>query len=196
MKILRLVSLLFCVSLMAISSYSQANGRPAIGPKIGYNFSRVNLDNSSVVNGFIVGVGADFWLNAYSAFTAEILYSREGYEVPTTIIDYTYLQMPLLYNTVWGRTQDLFQPKLYLGFSPGFLLKAKINDVDFKDQNKNSVLNLVGGLGSIINLSDRIWMHVDARAYLGLTNIELNTTNQTLTKNRTFQISMGLAYGL
>lgn len=196
MKILRLISLLFCASLIAASSYSQANGRLALGPKIGYNFSRVNLDNSSVVNGLATGVGADFWLNAYSAFTAEILYSREGYEVPTTIIDYTYLQIPLLYNTVWGRTQDLFQPKLYLGFSPGFLLKAKINDVDFKDQNKNSVLNLIGGLGSIINLTDRIWMHVDARAYLGLTNIELNTMNQTLTKNRTFQISMGLAYGL
>jgi hypothetical protein len=196
MDTFRTIILPLCCSLLPFLVHSQQKGRLALGPKVGYNLSRINLEDCDAVSGVTAGVSADFWLNRYSVLTLDFLYSEEGYEVPTAVIDYTYLQIPMMYQVVFGRSQDLLQPKLSLGFSPGFLLKARINGSDFTDQNRNEVFNVVGGAGAVINITQRIWFHADVRAYLGLSGIEINHSGPEPYKNRTLQASLGLIYGL
>lgn len=183
------------ILLIAGSSANAQVRRLAVGVKGGYNFSWVNLSNAEAVKGLAFGITSEYWLNSYSAISVDILYSEEGYEVPTTVIDYTYFQVPILYNTILGSATNLFRPKLGLGFSPGFLSKAEINGVDFKDQNSSTVLNLVGGVGSIVNLSSGVGLVVEARAYVGLTSPELNSNPDPI-KNRTFQVNLGVVFGL
>lgn len=170
--------------------------RLALGAKVGYNISQVNLDNINSVNGPAFGITTEYWLNPYSSISLDVIHSAEGYEVPTAVVDYSYLQIPILYNTIFGNRTSVFQPKLNLGLSPGFLLKAEINGVDFKEQNNATVLNLVGGVGSIINISERIGIHVEVRAFVGLTSPELNNSGADPVKNRTLQIAMAGVYGL
>ncbi|MBK8505378.1 MAG: outer membrane beta-barrel protein [Saprospiraceae bacterium] len=176
--------------------YGQIKGRLAIGPKAGYNFSKVNLDNATTVEGLALGLTAEYWLNSYSALSLDVLHSQEGYEVSTATVDFSYLQLPILYNTVFGSVNDLFQPKLGLGFSPGLLLKAEINGVDFKAQHKSAVLNLVGGLGSIVNLNKRFWLNTEIRGIAGITGNELNGTSSDPVKNRTLQVILSMVYVL
>ena len=170
--------------------------RLALGAKAGYNISQVNIDRVSSVTGIAAGVTLEYWINAYSSLSIDLLHSQEGYEVPTAVIDYSYLQIPILYNTIFGNGANLFQPKLNLGFSPGFLLKAEINGVDFKDQNNSGVVNLVGGVGSIINVSERIGIHLEIRGFLGLSSPDLNSSTSAPVKNRTLQFGIGAVYGL
>lgn len=180
--------------LTGLSSSAQVR-RFAIGAKAGTNFSWVNLSNADAVNGLTASVTSEYWLNSYSALSVDLSFSQEGYEVPTTVIDYTYLQIPVIYNTILGSATNLFRPKLGLGFSPGFLIQAEINGVDFKDQNSSTVLNLVGGAGSIVNLSAGLGLILEARAFIGLTSPELNSSPDPI-RNRTFQINLGVIYGL
>ena len=74
----------------------------------------------TTVKGLALGLTAEYWLNSYSALSLDVLHSQEGYEVATATIDFSYLQLPLLFNTAFGTGNDLFQPKLSLGLSPGY----------------------------------------------------------------------------
>lgn len=169
--------------------------RLAVGVKGGANFSRVNLDNAKAVNGSVFGITTEYWLNEYSALSLDVLYSEEGYKVPTTTIDYTYIQIPVMYNTFLGSGGEVIQPKFGLGFSPGFLIAAEANGVDFKEQNNSTILNFVGGVGTLLNVGDRFGIHLEARGYLGLTSPDSNAGTDQI-KNRTLQVNLGLVFGL
>ncbi|MCB0686470.1 MAG: PorT family protein [Saprospiraceae bacterium] len=169
--------------------------RLAVGVKGGTNFSRVNLDNAKSVRGAVAGITSEYWLNEYSALSLDILYAEEGYQVPTTTVEYSYVQIPLMYHTFLGNGSDLIQPKFGLGFSPGFLLKAEANGVDFKDQNTATILNFVGGVGLVLHVGERLGIHLEARGFLGLTSPDSNSNPDPI-KNRTLQLNLGVAFGL
>ncbi len=175
---------------------AQVPGRIMLGMRSGLNISNVNIQATNTVQGLVAGITSTYGVGEFSGITLEALYSREGYENSTSVVDYDYLQLPLYYNTFIGNSLVNFRPKIYLGVSPGFLLSAKINDVDFKDQNMSVVFNFLGGLGFNYRLADRLWLETDIRAFLGLSEIEINGTRTDPLKNRTLQLSLALSYGL
>jgi hypothetical protein len=196
MKIIRTIIFLCICTICFQHGYSQLKGRLTVGPRVGVNFANVNLEEAQSVRGSIIGLSSNVLLGKFSVLTLEALYSKEGYELPTSLIDYRYLQIPLLYNTFFGLPGDPFRPKIYAGFSPGLLLRAEVNGVDFKDQHESVVLNLVGGLGFQYLLTQRLWIHLDARAVLGLTPIELSSIRAVDFRNKNFQLSLGVLYGI
>ena len=196
MKELRSLFLLIGLLTQVLILQAQSKGRLSLGPKLGYNLSNVNLTEAKVLTGLAWGLSTDYWLNGASTISIDIMKSEEGYKLPLATAEYSYLQIPVMYQTFFGIASELFQPKLELGFSPAFLLKAKVNGVDFKDQQSKAALNLVGGIGTLVNLSRRIYLDIDMRAFLGLTGIELRGTNPEPIKNRTLQLSLGLKYGI
>ncbi|NND31953.1 MAG: outer membrane beta-barrel protein [Saprospiraceae bacterium] len=191
-----LISVILVLFLLPGLSSAQSKGRLCIGPKLGYNLARVNLSQSSVLHDMAVGLSVDYWLNGVSTISLDIIKSDEGYKVPLATIEYSYLQIPVTYQTFFGLASELFQPKFYLGFSPGLLSKAEVNGVDFKDQHTKAALNLIGGFGTLINLTPRLYLDIDMRGFLGLTGIELQNSNPEPLKNRTMQFSAAIRYGI
>ena len=59
------------------------------------------------------------------------------------------------------------------------------------------ILNVTGGLGFNYRIGDRIWLNTDARAFYGVNDIRHeDVATGDPVKPRTYQFSLGLAYGL
>jgi outer membrane protein W len=187
---------IFFLGLCLYASWQMANAqienRLSIGPRAGANFSNINSDNSKNHTGLLAGITSTYSFNEKSGLTVDLLYSGEGYKSGNLDVALNYLKIPILYNMFFGQLGEAFRPKIYVGVAPGFLLSANANDNDIKDQYKSVVFDLVGGLGFNYRLADRIWLNVDLRAFLGLSAVGESGD----AKNRTFQPSLGIAYGL
>ncbi len=185
------IFLLGCCSTLQ----AQFKDRLSLGPRAGINISNINQSQAKAIIGLNAGITATYSINQSSGITLDVLYSEEGYELPTTVVDYTYLQFPLMYNTFFGLLGQPFRPKIYAGLAPALLLSAKANQMDFKDQNEMWAINFVGGLGFNYRLVSRLWLNADARLLLGLTDIEVNPSSADPFRNKTFHLSLGIAYG-
>ena len=168
----------------------------SIGPRVGLNFSSIsNIDNSESLTGLAFGLTSTYSISESSGLTVDLLASTEGYNVGNNEQKLTYLHIPIYFNVFFGDLGEKFRPKVYVGFVPGFLLGAKLNDNDNKDAFNGFNLGLSGGLGFNTRVASRIWLNADLRAYLGLadvTEFEFGDKNSI----STIQPSIGLAYGL
>ena len=188
----RFIFLVLLSSFAYAGIHAQLENRFSIGPRIGANFSDVNSDNSKTLTGLTAGITSTYSINEKSGITIDLLYSGEGYKAGNFDVVLDYLKIPVLYNNFFGKLGEAFRPKAYLGFAPGFLLTAKSNDIDIKNQNQSTSFDLVGGLGFNHRLGSRTWLNADLRGFLGLTSLKKNGD----VKNRTIQASLGIAYGL
>ena len=57
----------------------------------------------------------------------------------------------------------------------------------------STVVDLVGGLGFNYRLVSRVWLNVDLRSFVGISDM---TKSSTKINNRTIQLSVGVAYGI
>lgn len=181
--------LIFSINYPAL--YGQVENRFSIGPRVGINIANINNANSNSVTDLTAGITSTYSINEKSGITVDALYSKEGYQTGSTY-NLEYLRVPILYNVFFGKLGDSFRPKIYVGLAPGFLLSAKQNKSDISPQYKSAIVDLAGGLGFNYRLANRVWLNADVRAYLGVGSI---TTSGDL-KNRTAQLSIGIAYGL
>ncbi|NND05027.1 MAG: outer membrane beta-barrel protein [Saprospiraceae bacterium] len=185
---------LFMLIWTNVSLLAQQKGRLSLGPRLGVNLSNVNLEEADRVSGLAGGIQATYLLGPASALSIEAIYAEEGYEVSTSTISYRYMQFPIMYNSLFGLPIQAFRPKLAAGLAPSFLLDAKVNDVDFTDQNKSFVLNFIGGVGFDYRIISRVSLIGDARILIGLSDIEINPSASNALRNRTYQFSLGVLY--
>lgn len=185
------------VCLVSILSTFQLNAqdRFSIGPRVGLNLSSVsNIDGAKSRTGLAVGLTSTYSISEATGLTTDLLVSHEGYELGDVDSKVTYLQIPILFNVFFGELGNKFRPKVYAGVVPGFLLGAKINDVDRKDDFNSFNLGVAGGAGFNTRVANRIWLNADLRAYLGLSDVDAAGGDKHAISN--IQPSIGLAYGL
>jgi len=168
----------------------------SIGPRVGVNFSNVsNVTDSKSLTGLALGLTSTYSINETSGLTVDLLYSNEGYAVNDNKYKIAYLQIPIYYDLFFGKLGDTFRPKVYAGVQPGFLLNAKYNDTEADKSSLNSVnFALTGGAGFNYKVASRIWLNLDLRAFLGLSDVSKVLAEKQA--NNTIQLSLGLAYGL
>ncbi len=187
---------LIIVCLMSLFGFTQVIGQDnfSFGPRVGLNFSNVsNLENSESLTGFVIGLTTTYSISESTGLTVDILGSHEGFTSGTDR-KLTYLQIPILFDVFFGELGSAFRPKVYAGVTPGFLLGAKTNDIDVKDDYNGFNLAVTGGLGFNARVASRIWLNADLRANLGLTDISDAIGNKNAIS--TIQPSIGLCYGL
>lgn len=188
--ILVLLSSLFTVYQL------NAQDKFSIGPRVGVNFSNVsNVNNSESLTGLALGLTSTYSINESSGITVDLLYSGEGYKDGNNEIKLSYLQIPIYFDLFFGELGSAFRPKVYAGFAPGFLLHAKENGTDKKDDYNSVNFALSGGLGFNYRVASRIWLNADLRAFLGLNEIRDVQVGDKRSINN-IQFSLGLAYGL
>ncbi len=186
--------LLVCLILMAgtVIVHAQLENRFSIGPRVGINFTNHTGSQSSTTQNLVLGITSTYSINEKSGITIDGLYSKRGFDLGSTTKLASYLEVPILYTSFFGSLGESFRPKIYAGFAPSFLLSAKTNNNDISNQFNSTTLDVIGGIGFNYRLASRVWLNADLRAILGLMEVEKNTNY----KNRTIQLSAGIAYGL
>ena len=185
------------IAFCGLSLSAQSNDNFSLGPKIGINFANVNSENTDVNTGLVFGLTSTYSLNEMSGIGVDLLYSQQGFKSGNSEVDLNYVKVPVLYKFFFNKLGDAFRPRLELGFSPGFLMSAKTNNVDVKPTYNSFDIGAMGGLGFNYRVGSRLWLNVDLRADLGLTNLSnTNVLGLSDLKNRTVGFNIGLAYGI
>jgi outer membrane protein W len=181
------------------ATYAQVKDQISIGPRVGVNFSNVsNVDNSESVTGLLLGLTSTYSISERSGITLDILYSSEGYKLGSDELKIHNLQIPIYFDVFFGELGSAFRPKVYVGVVTGFFLDAKFNDNESsKDLYNGFLFGASGGLGFNYRMASRIWLNTDLRANIGLIDIRDQVLDgDDLLADRTFSLSVGLAYGL
>ena len=188
------------IAFCGLSLSAQSNDNFSLGPKIGINFANVNNEFTDINPGLVFGLTSTYSLNETSGIGVDLLYSQQGFKaqnVSNSYVNLNYLKVPILYKFFFNKLGDAFRPRLELGFSPGFLMSAKTNNVDVKPTYNSFDIGAMGGLGFNYRVGSRLWLNVDLRADLGLTNLSnTNVLGVNDLKNRTVGFNIGLAYGI
>ncbi len=191
--------ILALLSIFTIFYQLNAQDDFSIGPRVGVNLSNVsNVDNSKTLAGLAIGLTSTYSINETSGLTLDLLYSKEGYTVDPNDVKFSYLRIPIYYDLFFGKLGEAIRPKIYVGFAPGFLLDAKVNDeVADKSQFSSVDFPFSGGFGVNVRVSNRIWLNSDLRGFLSLNDVRAKSYQAGDAKhNNNIQLSVGLAYGL
>ena len=120
--------LLSIAALFTVATYASAQETGfGFGPKVGINLSNQTLLDGDYKTGLTAGVFADYRFSNLFALSADVLYSRQGTKGEGVKVKTDNLNIPILANFYLVKGLAV-----KAGIQPGFLLKAKNNDVDVK----------------------------------------------------------------
>lgn len=195
----KLVILAILVSILAIPSAAQT--KMEVGFKGGANLANWTGDITGNDMYFAFGGGgfARFNLsNGQITIQPEALFMMKGIGIEGTGVNWklTYIDIPLLikYNVP---TKGSFAPNLFVGPYGGFLISAKLLDVDVKDAHKSFDYGLVFGGGFDIAGAGNGKFTFDARYALGLANIfDIPDDVEGSVKNGVISLMVGYAFGV
>lgn len=199
MKTTKIVFALLMTLFAFIQLNAQGNDRISIGPRGGVNISNVtNVEESQAVTGLVLGLTSTYSFNERTGLTLDVLYSVEGYKAPFEEYKLRYLQVPVYFDFFFGQLGNRFRPKVYAGVSPAFFLGGTLNELDINQPYYSDIIfHVTGGIGFNYRISNRIWLNSDARAFIGLNDIrQVDVATGDAVNPRTYQFSLGLAYGL
>ena len=155
--------LLSIAALFTVATYASAQETGfGFGPKVGINLSNQTLLDGDYKTGLTAGVFADYRFSNLFALSADVLYSRQGTKGEGVKVKTDNLNIPILANFYLVKGLAV-----KAGIQPGFLLKAKNNDVDVKAAYKKADVAVPVGVSYLFNCG----LILDARYNIGLTSL-------------------------
>jgi len=192
---------LFVVAILLVTSLSKAQNL-SFGPMAGVNFSNLSSTNNttSTKTGLTAGAFFNYSSKNWFGVGVQVLYNEMGAKLKnsTASINLNYLQVPVLFTYYFpgDNTAGSFRPKLFAGPHVDFLLSAKNqdgNDLNPDGRYYSSAdFGVTLGGGFNYALSDQIWLNVDARYGVGLTDATKSTTTNSM--NRSFGVNVGVSF--
>ena len=193
------------IAVMAITTMTASaqktlrdNGSFTLQPKVGLAIGTFSGDYTKVADedpksryGVIAGLEGEYYINDWLSAAAGISYAQQGWKFEGTGIDQTtkldYLNVPLTANFYVSRGFAL-----KTGVQFGFLMSAKQNSTDVKDDCKK--LNVSVPIGLSYEFSNIV---VDARYNISVTkaNKYTNAFDDT-SRSDLLQITLGYKFGL
>ena len=193
MKKIMMMLLMATVALTASAQNTlRDNGVFTLQPKVGLalgNFSGDYVkplgsnDDPKMRVGFIAGVEGEYYINDWFSAALGDNYAQQGWKEESNALKLDYLNVPL--------TADFYvAPGLALktGVQFGFLMNAKAEDVDIKDDCEK--MNISIPLGISYEISNFI---LDIRYNLGLTKVNKTTGSHNM-KQRSDLIQFTIGY--
>lgn len=162
-----------------------ANAQMIITPQVGVNMSTLTdlSDDAKMKVGLVAGANLECPVADAFSVSAGLLYSMQGYKYDghgsSYNVNMDYLNIPVLaqYQVIPGL-------KIKAGIQPGFLMSAKADGNDFKDDCKSFDLSVP--LGASYEISDFV---IDARYNLGCT--KTNKDGDKSYKNSVIMLTVG-----
>lgn len=198
------LNLIVLISIfVALQSVSLSAQNWSLGPIAGLNITKISGDGNDDLKykpGFVGGVVINYSNVSHMGISANILFSQYGAENEgrDSKLTLNYLQLPIYGVYYFGAQADHFRPKIYAGPYVSFLMSAKDgNDVDVNPDDaffNNIDGGLVGGLGFNYRLVRGIWLNMDVRYTVGLSDID--KTELTKSYNQGAGIMLGVAFAL
>jgi len=177
------------VAAMAVFGFTTATAQDVeFGAKLGLNFASVTGDKTSdlgPVTSFNYGLMAEVPLSEKFSFQSEVLYSGQGFAFDSdesSLVQLDYLTIPLMGK--YYLTKGL---SLEAGPQIGFLVSAKQDDVNLKDNYKGLDLGVNLGLGYKFDNG----LNFSARYNLGLSDVNDVDSVSDKYKNGVMQVSIG-----
>jgi hypothetical protein len=170
---------IICLSMLfsAIAMYAQnrEKGTIEVTPIIGFSsanyYSNESLSNSAV-SSFDFGVNGDYYFNDRWSLRSGLLFQTMGSQYINFEDKLEYFTLPINANWHFGSTR-----KWNLNFGPslGFLMSAKANGIDVKDEANSFQLGLSYGIGYKIEVSQKFSILIDFQGITGLTEVIKDT---------------------
>lgn len=178
---------LLLITAMAVFGFTHVHAQEFhLGAKVGINFSDVYGEHvgdlepiTSIINFGVVG---ELALTEKFSFQPELMYSIQGYSVEDDIVSLNYLNLPLM-----GKYYLTKGFSLEAGPQIGFLLSAKREDINVKDNFKAVDFGVNFGLGYKLNNG----LNFGVRYNLGLSNINNIQGSSSTLRNGVVQASIG-----
>lgn len=190
--------IILTTSILSIACLTMNAQTLSIGPMIGANSSSISVsnanDNNKRLTGLSAGVFANYSVNEKIGINIKALFSQMGVADSDSdqSLRLNYVQIPLTGVYFFGQTGDKFRPKVFLGPYVGFLMSAKVDDVDVKSYYKSIDFGGQVGLGFNYSLKSRTWLNVDAGYAAGFSNII--DSNNGDGKNNAISVNVGLSF--
>ena len=171
------------------------NGTFTLQPKVGIGIGALSgewktnsgVDNKSRI-GFVAGVEGEYYANTWLGIALGVNYAQQGWKMEGNGLKETYkldyLNVPLTGNFYVAKGLAL-----KTGLQFGFLMSAKVEDVDVK--NSCEKLNLSIPIGISYEISDFV---LDLRYNLGLTKTNKDDGNKL--RSDLLQITLGYKFAL
>lgn len=190
------LSLLVCVSSVFAQTATGITGK---GVKVGLNMAKATGgdvgDGAKTYMGFAVGGYITYAFSDMFAVQPELQYTMKGtkYDVggTTSKVKLSYIEIPILAKILLSGGEKI-KPSFYIGPGIGFLMSAKAEDVDIKDNMKSTDLGLIGGVGADY-LMGAHKITFDLRYEAGLTKLD-DTAAKADIKNSAFSILVGFGF--
>lgn len=178
--------------LLAVCVFTGANAQSPnvqFGIKGGLNFANVNVEDADDdafdnLTSFHLGALAHIHMTDRFALQPELFYSGQGAKDGDDKLKLGYLNLPVLGQVMFGEGF-----RLQTGPQVGYLMSAKNNDDDIKDEFNKIDFSWVFGAGYLTSMG----IGIDARYNLGLSNI--NETDAIKVKNRVFSVGLFYQFG-
>ena len=192
MKKLMMIAVMAIVAMTASAQNTlRDNGAFTLQPKVGLGLGSFSGEYVKVAGesdpktrvGFLVGVEGEYYINSWFSAALGLNYAQQGWKVDDVAAKLDYLNVPL--------TADFYvAPGLALktGVQFGFLMNAKAEDVDIKDDCEK--MNISIPLGISYEISNFI---LDIRYNLGLTKVNKTTGSHNM-KQRSDLIQFTIGY--
>jgi len=183
--------------IMAFAASASAQGM-MFGLKGGLNIAKMSGDDvpdeATWLYGGAGGVYFGYAFNDMFAIQPEVLFMMKGMNIDVLDesfkVKLNYIDVPVLLK-VSIPTEGSFKPSIFAGPYFGFLMSAKIDDEDIKDQVKSMDYGLVFGAGMNYMLAeDKGFISLDARYGMGLTTVDDTDAEDDL-KNMGITIMIG-----
>ncbi|XMO86254.1 porin family protein [Algibacter sp. AS12] len=181
---------LLLIALVAAFGFSHVNAQDIqFGAKLGINFANINGDNTSALDPITslvnFGVVAEMPINEKFAFQPELMYSIQGFSVGDDVVALNYLNLPLM-----GKYYISKGFSVEAGPQIGFLLSAKNEDIDVKDNFKTVDFGANLGIGYKLDSG----LNFGARYNLGLSNINDVEGSSDSFRNGVIQVTVGYMF--
>lgn len=193
--------LLISPAVFSQDAPAETNKTFSIGPSVGFGHTGIrNTVGTDIFKpSWRAGIILNYSSRNHVGFAADVLWSLEGSKVQDNgfeaDLSMHYIRVPLKFAYYFGDFEDDFRPKITVGPSMGFLLKADgyvegLESVDVTDNYEKFDIGVAASIGFNWKLATNIWLNTDFNYYTAFTSV-LNSQY-----NSNFGLQLGVAFGL
>jgi hypothetical protein len=189
------------VMILALTASASAQSTNTLGLKAGLNMFKWygdDVENVDYLTSFAFGAYFNHGFSEVLSIQPELYYSVKGLsesEIITIELKESYLEIPVLLKVNFAMEGKNWSPNLFAGPYLAFLMSAKLEDIDVKDELAGTDFGLVVGGGFDFGLSEGAQtLSLDVRYSMGFTKMDEEGEAEVF--NNGFQFLVGFGFSL
>ncbi len=189
------------VMILALTASASAQSTNTLGLKAGLNMFKWygdDVEGIDYLTSFAFGAYFNHGFSEVLSIQPELYYSTKGLsesEILTIELKESYLEIPVLLKVNFAMEGKNWSPNLFAGPYIAFLMSAKLEDIDVKDELAGTDFGLVVGGGFDFGLSEGAQtLSLDVRYSMGFTKVD--EAGEAEVFNNGFQFLVGFGFSM